>query len=187
VSGHRDFQVTAVRSKPARFLSIDEIDFRFRKYDGSMSDLLTHEVMGRGDSVAVLAHDRGAELVILVEQFRIATVGLGVPGEGWLTEIPAGSIEQGETPREAARRELKQETGYDISAPSQLEDLAKLERFELIGTIYPSAGGTNERIFLFYVEVTHTDRVNEGVSLSFQSVRWYHFNEVCSPRCNCNL
>ncbi|MGC8671271.1 MAG: NUDIX hydrolase [Candidatus Micrarchaeia archaeon] len=44
--------------------------------------------------------------IVLEKQYR-AAVGK------FLYEIPAGKIEKGETPKEAAERELKEETGYE--------------------------------------------------------------------------
>ncbi|MBL7168284.1 NUDIX hydrolase [Candidatus Bathyarchaeota archaeon] len=46
--------------------------------------------------------------VVLVKQYRYA---IGKP----LLEIPAGTLEEGEDPLECARRELREETGYEAS------------------------------------------------------------------------
>ena len=46
--------------------------------------------------------------IVLVRQYRYAA---GKP----LLEIPAGTLEEGEDPLECARRELKEETGYEGS------------------------------------------------------------------------
>ena len=46
--------------------------------------------------------------IVLVRQYRYA---IGKP----LLEIPAGTLEDGEDPLECARRELREETGYEAS------------------------------------------------------------------------
>lgn len=46
---------------------------------------------------------------VMVRQPRPAT-------EGYTLEFPAGSIEDGETPEDAARREVLEETGMDVAA-----------------------------------------------------------------------
>jgi ADP-ribose pyrophosphatase len=55
--------------------------------------------------------------------------------------FPAGLIDEGETVQEAARRELKEETGLEIT------------RFIKIGPcIYSSAGMTDESVSMVYIE-----------------------------------
>ncbi|MGV3489612.1 MAG: NUDIX hydrolase, partial [Tuberibacillus sp.] len=55
----------------------------------------------------------------------------------WQWELPAGAIEPGEEPFEAAKRELKEETGYVA------------RNWISLGIFYPSPGSTSEEIFLF--------------------------------------
>lgn len=66
--------------------------------------LTTREVVVRPDTVSVLAIDDESN-VLLVSQHRY------VLGADTL-EIPAGTIDPGETPEQAALRELREETGY---------------------------------------------------------------------------
>ena len=66
----------------------------------------------------------------MVRQFRYA-VG------SYQYELPAGGIEEGETPQEAAVRELREETGLVA------HDLINL------GTVYPSVGSTDEVCHIF--------------------------------------
>ncbi len=79
--------------------------------------------------------------VILVRQLREAV-------RERLLEIPAGILDVGEEePAACAAREVREETGYAAAA------------VEGLGTVYPSPGFTDERIWLFLV---HTDPTPEG-------------------------
>lgn len=70
------------------------------------------------------------EEVLLVEQYRKAV-------DSPTLEIPAGTIEEGESPEECAKRELIEETGF------QATKLDKLIEF------YPSPGFSSEIIHIF--------------------------------------
>jgi ADP-ribose pyrophosphatase len=72
----------------------------------------TREVVEHVDCVVILPIDSKGN-ILLVRQFRHAV-------NREMLELPAGSIELGETPEEAAIRELRQETGY---RPGKLEKL----------------------------------------------------------------
>jgi ADP-ribose pyrophosphatase len=163
MSSGRDFVIDDQLSKfEGRFLRVEEVHYKYRKYTGELSVSETREVLHRGDAAAVLAFDRDRQQIALVQQFRVATVLNDRPGEGWLREIPAGVVVQGETPRACARRELGEETGYDLSSPKPDEDLKQLERFRHIATILPSPGGSSERIFIYYVEVRSKEQTGSG-------------------------
>ncbi|MBI4311427.1 MAG: NUDIX hydrolase [Chloroflexi bacterium] len=73
----------------------------------------TREVVEHSPSVTVLPVDDQGN-VLLERQYRR-------PVGEWILEVPAGGMNEGETPEEAARRELLEETGY---AASKLERLA---------------------------------------------------------------
>lgn len=73
------------------------------------------------DSVVVLPMTADGEFV-LVRQFRPAL-------EKWCVEFPAGGIDPGETPEDAARRELLEETGHVAEQwDLVLEGVIRLER-----------------------------------------------------------
>ena len=132
---------------------------RHRRFDGQMSDPITRINFERGDSVGVLLYDTEDEAVVLVRQFRYpAYAGLAPTeqaGEGarkaWLLEIVAGIKDKGQTATEVAHRELLEEAGYEV-----LGDL------QPIASIYPSPGGTSERIHLFIGEVNDRQRSGHG-------------------------
>ena len=60
------------------------------------------EVLRRPDSVSIVAVDGG--MIVIVRQTRAGA-------DGRTLELPAGSIEEGETPEECAARELVEECG----------------------------------------------------------------------------
>jgi ADP-ribose pyrophosphatase len=88
--------------------------------------------------------------VLFTEQFRFPALE---KGPGWLLEIIAGMIDAGEAPEGALRREIAEELGYGV------------DRVEHIATFYVSPGGSSERIWLYYAEVSEGGRVSEGGGL----------------------
>ena len=62
------------------------------------------EIVEHPDTVGIIALD-DEKNIILVKQFRAATKNV-------LIEIPAGKIEKGEKPKDAAHREMNEEIGY---------------------------------------------------------------------------
>ncbi len=88
----------------------------------------TREVVYHPGSVVVLPHLADGR-VLLVRQFRH-------PAGRKLWELVAGGIEPGETPAEAARRELLEETGYRARTVNPLFDF------------FPSPGFLTERMHL---------------------------------------
>ena len=93
---------------------------------------------GREHEIAVVRHAASVVLlpfeadgrIVLITQYRAA-----IDRELW--EIPAGRIEAGESPEEAARRECEEEIGR---VPARLERL---------GALYPTPGYCDERLVFF--------------------------------------
>lgn len=80
-----------------------KISIRLDKY--YMGDrIIEKEIVEHSDSVGIIALD-DKENIILVEQFQITA-------RNSLLEIPAGKIEKGESPEDAALREMNEEIGY---------------------------------------------------------------------------
>jgi ADP-ribose pyrophosphatase len=118
---------------------VEEAHLRFEKFNGDMSDVVRRISLERGDSVAVLILNLNTNKIILISQFRYPSYK---NGDGWLLETIAGMVDNDETPEEAVRREVREEIGMKIS------------RLEHISTFYPSPGGSSERIYLYYSEVS---------------------------------
>lgn len=87
------------------------------------------ETVEHPDSVVIVAIDDHLN-VLLVRQYRPA-IGLV------LVELPAGTIEQGESPIACARRELREETGFAA------------EEFKSIGGFWSAPGFCTEYLHAF--------------------------------------
>jgi ADP-ribose pyrophosphatase len=129
------------------FFRIEEATLRFERFDGRMSRTVRRLNFERGDAAAALLRNTDTERVVLTNQFKYPTYR---NGSGWVAEVVAGTVEPGDDPAETVRREILEETGY---AARQLEPIA---------TFYVSPGGTSERIFLYYAEVTTVDKIAPG-------------------------
>lgn len=136
------------------FFKVDEVHLSFEKFDGSMSEVVRRLNFERGDSVAAVLHHRERDAVFLVNQFRYPTYE---KGPGWITEIVAGMIDEGEDPEVAMRREILEETGYLV------------ERLVHISDFYLSPGGSSERIFLYCAEISGAGPAEKGGGLAAEN------------------
>ncbi len=117
------------------FFRLCKYRLRHRLFAGGWSPVISRELFERGHAVAVLPWDPRADVVLLVEQFRIGA--LHARGGAWLLECVAGMMEPGESPEGVAQREAMEEAGCE------------LQELELICEYLVSPGGTSERITLY--------------------------------------
>jgi nudix-type nucleoside diphosphatase (YffH/AdpP family) len=142
-----------IKSKQTVFkgrYKIDEIVFDSDRVSGKgrITDA-RRELFERGDSAAGLIHDVDRDVIVLTEQFRIATYE---KGPGYLLETMAGSVEEGEKPEDCLRREMMEEVGY------------KAGKLTFVAAAYASPGASTERIFLYYAPVRTSDLVDPDAS-----------------------
>lgn len=137
-------------------------------FNGKILNLRRDEVVlpdGKGAIREVVEHSGGSAVlcvkdgkILLVKQFRY-------PYKEEVWEIPAGKINDGETPEQTAIRELEEEGGI------------KADRVIKMFDVYPSPGYTDEIIRIYKAEgLTETElKLDEG---EFLSGEWFTFEEV---------
>lgn len=119
---------------------LQRVRFRYARFDGTESSVLTWELWRRGLGCAVLPYDPIRDAVALIEQFRLPALAAGLPPV--MVECPAGLVEAGEDPAETARREVAEEAGL------------RPERMERIGRFMLMQGGCDEVMHYFAARVS---------------------------------
>jgi len=84
-----------------------------------------------GSAVMMAVDDK--KRVLLVRQYRL-------PADKYLWELPAGKLDPGEKPLQAAKRELIEETGY------------RAKKWSKLVSFWPSPGYIDERMTIFLAE-----------------------------------
>ncbi len=132
------------------FLNLRRVDLVATRPDRKSSAPFSYDVATRAslDAVIMAAHyvENGVTRVFLRSAVRPALALRPIPPlhDGGLWELPAGLIDAGETPRDAAARELAEELGFRVSP----EDLAPVGL-----PVFPSPGLIAEIHYFFHVAV----------------------------------
>jgi len=113
-------------------------------------------VQHRGSAVMMAVDDR--KRILLVRQYRL-------PARQYLWELPAGSLDEGEKPLQAAKRELKEETGCSAKTWKKLV------------TFYPSPGFVAEKMTI-YLATDLTCGEAEPMEDERIETRWFPSKEV---------
>lgn len=146
--------ISTRRVHTGRVVSLDIDTVEFPNGEVGELEMLRHS----GASAVVPFLDDASDpdpRIIMIRQFRHAT-------GGWLWEIPAGRREGQESAEVTARRELREETGYDCA------------RLEPITSIWTTPGFTDEVIHLFAAHgLTAGDTAHERDEvLEIHPMRW---------------
>jgi len=113
-----------------RIITVQTLEVELETGQRAYRELVRH----RG-AISVLARRPDGKF-LFVKQFRTGSQQV-------MLEVVAGILEDEEHPGEAARRELKEETGYDTVS------------IRSMGHLFPTPGYVDEKIRLFFAEVDH--------------------------------
>lgn len=113
-------------------------------------------VRHNGSAVMMAVDDK--RRILLVRQFRL-------PAAKKMWELPAGKVDEGEKPLQAARRELIEETGY------------RARKWEKLGSFFVSPGYVDEQMTI-YLATGLT--AGEATPMEDESIetRWFTAREV---------
>jgi len=90
---------------------------------------IKRSVVRHAGSAVMMAMD-DKKRILLVRQYRL-------PAEDYMWELPAGKVDDGEKPMQAAKRELTEETGY------------KARKWTKLVSFFASPGYVQERMTIF--------------------------------------
>ncbi len=121
---HTEKQIQSKRIYDGKVLKLDVDTVMLENGKTAEREIIRHK-----GAAAVLAVDEHDEFY-LVRQFRY-------PYAKEMLEIPAGKLDDGETPEECAKRELLEETGLTAN------------KWDYVGGFCPSPGYTDEIVHVF--------------------------------------
>lgn len=146
-----NYKVLKTEKVYSGYFSLEKTEVKHEKFNGEWVEK-TLEVFERGNSVAILLKERDSNSFLFTKQFRYPTTK---NDNGWILEIPAGSLQEGELPEICVKREVEEELGYLIG-----------KNIQLITKFYSSPGACSEMIYLYYAEVVQNDKQKEGGGLA---------------------
>ena len=115
-----------------------------RIYEGAILNLRRDTVTvkeGRTSYREIVEHNGGVIILGVTKDGRIPMIKqYRKAAEQVMFELPAGKLEKGEDPAEAALREFKEETGYTA------------ERIRRIASFFPTVGYSEEVLHIFFAE-----------------------------------
>ena len=144
-----NIQVENIQREYLGFFALNQISLKYSQFDGDISELKNRVILMGSEASLILPYDPVLDKVLLVEQFRIGPFCRGDRAP-WVFEPVAGIIEVGETPDEAAKREVFEEAGLEVT------QLVKM------GSGYPNPGEATS-YFYNYIAIVDLSEYSQGI------------------------
>lgn len=117
-----------------KYLKVHSIKDVNKKGTKIEREVMSRTLSDKDYSVGGSLYDTEKDVFYFVSQYR---AGAEV-SERYLTEVVAGTVEDGEDPKECFIREAMEEVGFEV------------KDVQPTGSYYTSPGGTSEKLFLFH-------------------------------------
>ncbi|MEL0632118.1 NUDIX domain-containing protein [Pseudoalteromonas carrageenovora] len=145
---HKDVTVKPVKNLYKGFFQVDLYQFEHALFAGGTSEVISREILERGDAIAVLPYDPISDTVLLIEQIRIGAIKS--KHSPWLLECIAGMTDGSTDYESVVKKEAFEEAGLELN------------ELEFMLSYLSSPGGTTERLYL-YLARTDLSQVQTGV------------------------
>jgi nudix-type nucleoside diphosphatase (YffH/AdpP family) len=109
-----NIQVEDLKREYLGFFALNQVDLKYPFFDNSTSGVKSRTILMGSEASLILPYDPILDKVLLVEQFRIGPFCRGDKAP-WVYEPVAGMIEFGEKPEDAAKREVFEEAGIQVT------------------------------------------------------------------------
>jgi len=109
-----NIQIEDLKREYLGFFALNQVDLKYPFFDNSTSGLKSRTILMGSEASLILPYDPILDKVLLVEQFRIGPFCRGDKAP-WVYEPVAGMIEFGEKPEDAAKREVFEEAGIQVT------------------------------------------------------------------------
>lgn len=120
-------------------------------YDGKVIKVLKDDIEianGQKSFREIVRHSGGVVVLAIREDKILFVKQFRYPMKEVISELPAGKLEYGEDPFEAAKRELEEETGYCA------------KKWTDLGFVYTSPGYSDEKLYLYKAENLYFTQCN---------------------------
>ena len=109
-----NIQIEDLKREYLGFFALNQVDLKYPFFDNSTSGVKSRTILMGSEASLILPYDPILDKVLLVEQFRIGPFCRGDKAP-WVYEPVAGMIEFGEKPEDAAKREVFEEAGIQVT------------------------------------------------------------------------
>lgn len=118
------------------------------------------DIAGKVNAVSIVPIDLENDRILILKEFRMAL-------NRHILNFPAGLIDDNETVLEAAKRELKEETGLDV-----------VDTIRILPPTFSSSGLTDERVQIVIVNVS--GELDKSLLEENEEIEclWYHMSEI---------